>query len=62
VEALAEGAKRKGAEALLTTGKDAVKIAPASFARSALPLYVIRMETELPDPSALGGLLERLRR
>jgi len=62
VEALAEEAKRKGAEALLTTGKDAVKLDSEPFARSAVPLYVIRMETEILDPSVLRGLLGRLRR
>lgn len=58
VRELAEEAKRKGAVALLTTGKDAVKMpAPA-----AVPLYVMRIETEILDGVALAGLLDRLRR
>jgi len=62
VKALAEEAKRKGAVALLTTGKDAVKMASAPGAAApAIPLYVIRIETEILDRSALGGLLDGLR-
>jgi tetraacyldisaccharide 4'-kinase len=45
VRSLAEEAKRKGATLLLTTGKDAVKL---TF-RTALPLYAIRIETEILD-------------
>ena len=61
VKALSEEAKRKGAVALLTTGKDAVKMGFAPSALPAVPLYVIRIETEILDRSALGGLLDRLR-
>jgi tetraacyldisaccharide 4'-kinase len=57
VKALAEEAKRNGAVALLTTGKDATKMA---FALDAIPLYVIRIETEILDRKALRGLLDRL--
>ena len=57
VKALAEEAKRKGAVALFTTGKDATKMA---FALYAVPLYVIRIETEILDRKALRGLLDRL--
>ncbi len=57
VRSLAEEAKRKGAVALLTTGKDAVKM---GFEISALPLYVIRMETEMLDRSSIDGLLAPL--
>jgi tetraacyldisaccharide 4'-kinase len=57
VKALAEEAKRSGAVALLTTGKDATKMA---FAPDAVPLYVIRIETEVLDRKALRGLLDRL--
>lgn len=45
VRALAEEAKWRGAALLLTTGKDAVKM---KF-RTALPLYCIRIETEILD-------------
>lgn len=58
VNALAEEGKRRGAVALLTTGKDAVKM---TAARTAVPIYVIRIETEILDRAALAGLLERLR-
>jgi tetraacyldisaccharide 4'-kinase len=57
VNALAEEAKRKGAVALLTTGKDAVKMTSAP---SVVPLYVIRVETDILDRPALESLLERL--
>ena len=57
LKALAEEAKRKGAVALLTTGKDAVKMASAP---SPIPLYVIRIETEILDRPSLEALLERL--
>lgn len=59
VRSLAEEARRKGAVALLTTGKDAVKMTSAA---AALPLYVIRIETEILDEAALAALLDRLRR
>ena len=57
VKSLAEEAKRKGAVAVLTTGKDAVKMVSAP---GAIPLYVIRVETEILDRSVLEALLERL--
>jgi len=57
LKALSEEARRKGAVALLTTGKDAVKIASTP---SAIPLYVIRIETEILDRTVLEALLERL--
>jgi tetraacyldisaccharide 4'-kinase len=57
VKALAEEAKRKGAVALLTTGKDAVKMASAP---GTTPLYVIRIETEILDRRSLEALLGRL--
>jgi tetraacyldisaccharide 4'-kinase len=59
VTALSQEAKRKGAAALLTTAKDAVKMASAI---SAVPLYVIRIESEILDRSALSGFLDRLHR
>ncbi len=57
VRALAEEAKRRGAVALLTTGKDAVKL---GFEVSVLPVYVIRIETEILDRSSMDGLLAPL--
>jgi tetraacyldisaccharide 4'-kinase len=57
VRALADEARRKGAVALLTTGKDAVKMP----LEAGLPLYALRVETEILDPSLLDSLLERLR-
>jgi tetraacyldisaccharide 4'-kinase len=57
VRSLAEEAKRKGAVALVTTGKDAVKM---SGAAPSLPLYALRSETEILDRSALEALLEPL--
>lgn len=62
VRALSEEAKGKGAVALLTTGKDAVKMAFAAVAVPAVPFYVIRIETEILDRSTLEALLERLPR
>jgi tetraacyldisaccharide 4'-kinase len=56
VQSLAEEAKRKGAKALLTTGKDAVKMRSAW---SDLPLYVLENETEIVDLAALRSLLAR---
>ncbi len=61
LKALAEEAKRRGAVAALTTGKDAVKMAFAPGVVPAIPLYVIRIETEILDRSVMGGLLDRLR-
>ncbi len=58
MKVLAEEAKRKGAVALLTSGKDATKMA---FAPASVPLYVIRIETEILDSSVLAALLDRLR-
>jgi tetraacyldisaccharide 4'-kinase len=60
VEALAEDAKRRGAVALLTTGKDAVKIASGP-GTATIPLYAIRIDMEILDRAALGALLDRLR-
>ncbi len=64
VSALAVEAQRSGAVSLLTTGKDAVKMAFAAEARTslALPVYAIRLETEILDPSSLDALLQRLPR
>jgi tetraacyldisaccharide 4'-kinase len=54
----AEEAKRMGAVALLTTGKDAVKMSFATEAALALPVYVVRIETEILDRERLRGLLD----
>lgn len=64
VRKLAAEAERKGAKALLTTGKDAVKMLGLreSGGRLALPLYAIRIETEVLDRSALSALLDRIAR
>lgn len=52
---IVDEAKVKGARALLTTGKDAVKM---SFPDSvALPVYRIDVETEILDLAVLRGLL-----
>jgi tetraacyldisaccharide 4'-kinase len=57
VRSIAEEAKRKGAIALVTTGKDAVKI---DFEVPALPLYSLRIETEILDRAQLEDLLAPL--
>jgi tetraacyldisaccharide 4'-kinase len=62
VKAFSEKAKGKGAVALLTTGKDAVKMAFEPVAVPAVPLYVIRIETEILDRSTLEALFARLPR
>lgn len=52
---IAEASKAKGARALLTTGKDAVKMAfPAPMP---LPVYRVDVETEVLDREILGHLL-----
>ncbi len=55
-------AKRKGAKALLTTRKDAVKMLGwwESGGGLAIPLYALRIETEIVDRPALTALLDRL--
>ncbi len=55
VEAFAREAGRRGARALLTTAKDAVKLRGAELA---LPCYVVETELEFEDEA---GLLELLR-
>jgi tetraacyldisaccharide 4'-kinase len=64
VGVLSDEAKQKGAVALLTTGKDAVKMgfAAEGSASLALPVYVIRIETEILDIGPLRKLLDRLPR
>ena len=55
LRSIVDEAKLKGARALLTTGKDAVKM---SFTESvSLPVYRIDVETEILDLEALRGLL-----
>jgi tetraacyldisaccharide 4'-kinase len=57
LSSLSRHALRAGAIALLTTGKDAVKM---SFADLALPLYAIRMEAEILDLDVLERLLRKV--
>ena len=55
---IADEAKAKGARALLTTGKDAVKMCLLDSADSAsLPVYRIDVETEILDLEVLRGLV-----
>ena len=56
LKAIAAGASGKGAQALLVTGKDAVKLEESTAV--ALPIYRIDIESEISDPSALGALLD----
>lgn len=58
LEAVSARAETLGAEALLTTGKDAVKL--RDFPSAALPLYRIDIEMEILDEDVLRGLLDRL--
>jgi tetraacyldisaccharide 4'-kinase len=57
LSSISREARRQGAIALLTTGKDAVKM---SFAELALPLYAIRMEAEIVDLDVLERLLQKI--
>lgn len=60
VEELAREAARRGARALLTTAKDAVKLRGFDFP---LPCYVVETELEFDDEGRLLGLIrEALRR
>jgi tetraacyldisaccharide 4'-kinase len=54
VEAFAREAERKGARALLTTAKDAVKLRGQDFT---LPCYVVETELEFEDEGKLLGLI-----
>jgi tetraacyldisaccharide 4'-kinase len=54
VQGLADQAKSKGAKAILTTGKDAVKMRSA---RTDLPLYILKNETEIVDLEVFRSLL-----
>jgi tetraacyldisaccharide 4'-kinase len=54
IDALQEQARREGADALLTTAKDAVKLLGLSFE---LPCCVIEIELALDDPDAFASLL-----
>ena len=56
LEAIATGASRKGARALLVTGKDAAKLEEGEAAT--LPIYRIDIESEILDAAALGALLD----
>ena len=59
LERAAERAAAAGAKALLTTGKDAVKLR-AHAGASVLPLYRIDIEATIEDEETLDGLLGRL--
>jgi tetraacyldisaccharide 4'-kinase len=62
VEVVAK-ARARGAEAVLTTGKDAAKIGPLLHEAGpalALPIYEIGIETEILDHETLDGLVARV--
>ena len=54
IDALAAEAARNGAQALLTTAKDAVKLGKLNFA---LPCFVLEIELTFDDEAAIRGLL-----
>jgi tetraacyldisaccharide 4'-kinase len=54
VRALEQDARSSGANALLTTAKDAVKLAGLRFD---LPCFVVEIQVELDDPSGFASLL-----
>jgi tetraacyldisaccharide 4'-kinase len=63
IHSLAGRARRAGAEALLTTGKDAVKIrglATESDSAFQLPIFAMHAEAEILDLEALRDLLKRV--
>lgn len=57
IDRLTERAKAKGAEALITTAKDSVKLQKLRFQ---LPCYVAQIEVELSDATKLLELVERV--
>ncbi|HSF16262.1 MAG TPA: tetraacyldisaccharide 4'-kinase [Vicinamibacteria bacterium] len=59
VSAFSDHAKAQGAKALLTTRKDAVKL--ADLPQLSLPLFAIRLECRIADEMELSRLLERVR-
>lgn len=62
LEKMARAAKAEGARALLTTGKDAVKLHGLRLAKELpLPLYRIRMECRIEEPAVLERLLRDVR-
>ncbi len=54
IDALAAEAARNGAQALLTTAKDAVKLGKLNFA---LPCFVLEIELTFDDEATIRGLL-----
>lgn len=54
IDVLARQAKEVGAELLITTAKDAVKLRTLSFP---LPCYVLEIEMEIEDAEGLAGLV-----
>jgi tetraacyldisaccharide 4'-kinase len=55
IDRLAAQAKTKGAQALITTAKDSVKLQSLNFQ---LPCYVAEIEVEIPDAAKLLELVE----
>jgi tetraacyldisaccharide 4'-kinase len=57
IDRLTEQAKTKGAQALITTAKDSVKLQSLRFE---LPCYVAQIRVEIPDETKLLELIERV--
>jgi tetraacyldisaccharide 4'-kinase len=55
IDRLTQQAKDKGAQALITTAKDSVKLQSLNFQ---LPCYVAEIEVEIPDAAKLLSLVE----
>ena len=62
VMAVIDRARAAGATALLTTGKDAVKWKPFLTEEAALPIYAIRLSTEIHEPAEFEQLVLRVGR
>ena len=54
---IVDEAKAKGATAVLTTGKDSVKMSLLDSASASLPVYRIEVETEILDLEVVRGLM-----
>ena len=54
---IVDEAKAKGATAVLTTGKDSVKMSFLDSASASLPVYRIEVETEILDLEVVRGLM-----
>jgi tetraacyldisaccharide 4'-kinase len=55
IDSLIEAAKHVGAQSLVTTAKDAVKLKSISFGD--LPCYVLEIEPEIENAAELAGLI-----